>query len=202
VVQYGIDHFMNDDARLIRVHLQQIRRCWSGPEDKINPASKYQQHILQVDDLLAKLIQTFKKEGIWESTFIIAASDHGMGSSEKNNHFPSDSSSWLVFMNFYGPGIKKGISIPYAETPDLAIMINYFLNLRPLQGHLDPAVVSELKGATGTFLKNILEGNPTELEHPKFIRRYLESKKWKPSNNYEEYRLAMISYIKEIVLKK
>ena len=60
----------------------------------------------------------------------------------------------------------------------------------------------EPKGTTGTFLSNIFEGNTTELKHPKFIRRYLESNKWKPSDDYEEYRLAMISYIKELFPKK
>ena len=81
-------------------------------------------------------------------------------------------------------------------------MINYFLNLEPLQGHTDPAVVIEPKGTTGTFLKNILEANPLQLKHSQFIRRYLESKNWPPSENYEEYRLAMLSYIKELVSKK
>lgn len=55
------------------------------------------------------------------------------------------------------------------------------------------AVTIDPIGTTGTFLGNIPEGNPDELGHPQFIRRYLESKKWKPSDNYEEYRLAMLS---------
>ena len=202
VVQHGIDHFKNDGVRLIRLHLQRIRDNWSGPADKVNPNSKYQQDIQKVDILLGKLIQTLKSEGVWDSTYIITAADHGMGISERSNHPPSVSSSWSIFMNFYGPGIKKGISIPYAETPDLAIMINHFFNLEPLQGHTDPAVTIEPEGTTGTFLSNIFEGNPTELKHPKFIRRYLESKNWQPSDNYEEYHTAMVSYIKELVSKK
>ncbi|HUT43714.1 MAG TPA: hypothetical protein VMW95_05195 [Desulfobacterales bacterium] len=202
VVQYGIDHFKNDGVRLIRLHLQRIRDSWSGPEDKLNPRSIYQQDIQKADVLLGKLIQMFKDVGVWESTFIVTAADHGMGITKRSEHPPSVPSSWLPFMNFYGPGIKKGTSIPYAETPDLAIMINYFLNLKPLQGHTDPAVTIEPKGTTGTFLSNIFEGNPAEIKHPKFIRRYLESKNWKPSDDYSEYRLAMLSYIKELVSKK
>ena len=198
VVQYGIDHFKNDGVRLIRLHLQRIRDSWSGPQDKVNPDSKYQQDIRNVDVLLGKLIQTFKNEGVWESTFIITAADHGMGISERSNHPPPVSSSWSIFMNFYGPGIKKGMSIPYAEIPDLAIMINSFLNLKPLQGHTDPAVTIVPKGTTGTFLSNIFEGNPNELKHPKCIRRYLESKNWKPSDDYKEYRLAMLTYMKNL----
>ena len=84
----------------------------------------------------------------------------------------------------------------------MAIMINYFLNLKPLQGHTDPKVTIEPKGTTGTFLSNIFEGNQDEIKHPKLIRRYLESKNWKPSDDYAEYRLAMLSYIKELVSKK
>ena len=202
VVQHGIDHFKNDGARLIRLHLQQIRDSWSGPADKVNPDSRYQQAIRTADVLLGKLIRTFKSEGVWDSTFIIIAADHGMGISERSNHSPSVSSSWMPCMIFYGPFIKKGSSIPYAETPDLAIMINYFLNLEPLKGYTDPAVTIEPKGTTGTFLSNIFEGNPTELDHPKFIRRYLESKNWKPSDDYAEYRLAMLVYMKESVQKK
>ncbi len=57
VVQYGMDHFKNDGNRLLRLHLQQIRDSWTGPEDKLDPGSKYQQAILHTDALLGKLIQ-------------------------------------------------------------------------------------------------------------------------------------------------
>lgn len=202
VVQYGMDHFKNGGTRLLRLHLQQIRDSWSGPEDKLNPSSRYQQAILNADALLGKLIQMFKSANVWENTYIIIAGDHGMGITRQSEHPPSVPSSWSPFMNFYGPGIKKGKSIPYAETPDLALMINHFLNLKPLQGHTDPKVTIEPKGTTGTFLSNIFEGNPDEITHPKLIRRYLESKNWKPSDDYAEYRKAMLSYIKELVSKK
>jgi hypothetical protein len=81
-------------------------------------------------------------------------------------------------------------------------MINYFLHLTPLQGHTDPAVKIEPKGTTGTFLSNIFEGSPTEIKHPKIIRRYLESKNWKPSDDFAEYRLAMLSLIRETSSKQ
>lgn len=197
VVQYGIDHFKNDGSRLLRLHLQQIRDSWSGPEDKIIPGSQYQQAILHTDALLGKLIRMFKDADVWDSTYIIIAGDHGMGITKESDHPPSIISSWSPFMNFYGPGIKRGKSIPYAETPDIAILINHFLNLKPLEGHIDPKVTIEVKGTTGTFLSNIFEGNPDEITHPKLIRRYLESKNWKPSDEYAEYRLAMLSFINE-----
>jgi hypothetical protein len=202
VVQYGINCFRNDRTRLLRLHLQQIRDSWSGPEDKLVPGSAYQKAILHADFLLGKLIQMFKSENVWENTYIIIAGDHGMGITKQSDHPPSVLSSWSPFISFYGPGIKKGKSIPYAETPDLALMITYFLNCKPLQGHIDPKVILEPKGTTGIFLSNIFEGNPDEIKHPKLIRRYLESKNWKPSDEYAEYRLAMLSYIKELVSKK
>jgi hypothetical protein len=74
--------------------------------------------------------------------------------------------------------------------------------LKPLQGHTDPKVTIEPKGTTGTFLSNIFEGNSRDLNHPKFIRRYLESKNWKPSDDFGEYRLAMLSYMKEFATKQ
>ncbi len=202
VVQYGIKHFKNDHTRLLRLHLQQIRDSWSGPEDKQNPLSGYQKAILNADALLGKLIQMFKSEEVWGNTYIIIAGDHGMGITKQSDHPPSVLSSWSPFINFYGPGIKKGKSIPYAETSDLALMVNYFLKLNPLRGHTDVKVTTVPKGTTGTFLSNIFEGNPDEINHPKLIRRYLESMNWKPSDEYSEYRLAMISYIKELVKKE
>lgn len=202
VVRHGIDHFKNDGVRLIRLHLQQIRESWTGPVDKVIPGSKYQQALLEVDGLLGKLLQTFKSAGVWDSTYVIIGADHGMGNSERSSHPPSVRFSWMPVMIFYGPGIKKGATIPYAETPDIAIMVNSFFHLPPLRGHTDPAVTIEPKGTTGTFLSNIFEGNPREINHPKLIRRYLESKNWTPSDDYLEYREAMIGLIKELIQKK
>jgi hypothetical protein len=202
VVQYGIDHFKNDGVRLLRLHLQNIRDSWSGPEDKLNPLSQYQKAIRHADGLLGKLIQVLKTENIWANTYIIFAGDHGMGNTKESDHPPSVLSSWSPFMNFYGPGIKKGKNIPYAETPDLALLVNHFLNLKPLKGHTDPGIEIEIKGTTGTFLSNIFEGNPDEIDHPKMIRRYLDSKNGKPSDDYSEYRLSMLAFIRESYLKK
>lgn len=195
VVKYGTDHFKNDGTRLIRLHLQQIRESWSGPEDKLKPGSPYQKAIIHADALLGSIIQMFKSENVWENVYIIVAGDHGMGITKESEHPPSVLTSWSPYMNFYGPGIKKGKSIPYAETPDMALMINHFLKLQPLKGHTDPTVNIEAKGTTGTFLSNIFEGNPEEIFHPRMIRRYLESRKWKPSDDFAEYRLAILSYI-------
>ncbi len=202
VVQFGIDHFLKDNARLIRLHLQKARRNWDGPQCKTDPGSRYEKHLLHVDSLLGKFINVIKKKGLWDSTYVIVAGDHGMGMTNESEHPPSVISSWKPYMNFYGPGIKKGKSIPYAESPDIAIMIDYFLKLKPLQGHTDPKVTLKPKGTTGTLLTNIFSGHPRELKHPMLIKKFLESKNWKPSDSYADYRLGMISLLKELAVKK
>jgi len=202
VVRRGMDHFTKDHVRLIRLHLQELRDFWTGPEDKLKPDSRYQQYLLTVDKYLGMFIQTFKTAGVWDSTYVVVSSDHGMGNTKRSEHPGSVASSWSMYMNFYGPGIKKGAVIPYAETPDVAIMVNHFLGLKPLQGHMDPAVTVEPKGTTGTFLSNIFTDAPKEVKHPRFIRRYLESRDWKPSNDYGEYRQSMLTLIRELAEKK
>jgi len=199
VVDYGMKHFLEDGTRLIRLHLQQIRNSWTGPEDKLRPGSAYQKAILNADALLGRLIDTFKSQGFWQDVYIIVAGDHGMGITSESDHPPSVISSWSPYMNFYGPGIKKGKTIPYAETPDIAIMVNYFLKLTPLKGHTDPKVHLSVNGPTGTFLENIFEGKGDEIKHPKLILKYLESKDLKPSDDFAEYRLYMISHLEETV---
>jgi phosphoglycerol transferase MdoB-like AlkP superfamily enzyme len=147
-------------------------------------------------------MEALKSEGVWDSTFVIIASDHGMGSTKQSDHPASVLSSWQPYMNFYGPGIKKGATIPYAETPDIAILIDFLLRLTPLLGHTDPNVLVTPKGTTGTLLTDIFENDSTMLEHPKLVRRYLESNNWKPSDDYADYRSAMLSLIKEQGTKK
>ena len=201
VIEFAIAHLRLDGARLLSIHVQETRRNWTGPEDKIKPGSKYQNYLLTVDHMLGKLMNALKDEGVWDSTYVIVASDHGMGMTKESNHTASILSSWQPYMNFYGPGIKKGATIPYAESPDIALMIDFLLRLPPLQGHTDPTVSIDPPGTTGTLLTNIFENNPTDLEHPKLIRKYLESKEWKPSDDYAEYRAAMITFVKELKSK-
>jgi hypothetical protein len=66
----------------------------------------------------------------------------------------------------------------------------------------EPSQRIEPRGTTGTLLMNIFEGEPAEINHPKLIRRYLQSKDRKPTDDYGEYRLAMLTYIKEMVQQK
>jgi len=196
-VQHALDHIRNDGVRLVRLHIQRIRNYWRGPETKTHPDSLYQRYLLHVDHLLGKVVAEIRAAGLWDSTFIIISGDHGMGMTQKSNHPASVAASWKPYVCFYGPGVKKGESIPYAETPDIALMIGYFLRSGPLQGHTDPLVSIKPKGTTGTLLTNIYEGNPRDIRHPRFIRRYLESADWKPSDDFAEYRLAMLTYMAE-----
>ncbi|MDP2885796.1 MAG: alkaline phosphatase family protein, partial [Ignavibacteria bacterium] len=127
VVDFAINHLRKNNARHLSLHVQETRRNWTGPEDKTKPDSKYQRYLLHVDYLLGKLIQALKSEGIWDSTFVIVSSDHGMGMTKQSDHPASVISSWQPYMNFYGPGNKRGKTIPYAETPDIDIMIAHWL---------------------------------------------------------------------------
>jgi hypothetical protein len=195
VVDRGLQHLTKDNARLLRLHLQHIRNAWKGPGDTTNAKSDYVQYFVNtVDPQLARLIAGLKSAGVWDRTYIILGSDHGMGQTSASGHPQSVLSSWQTFMAFYGPGVKRGGRIPYAEGPDVAVMTNYFLGLPPLRGHLDEKVPANLRGVTGTFLANILEGGPTDVTHPRPIERYLHSGMPR-GDQYVDYRAAMIKLL-------
>jgi hypothetical protein len=195
VVERGIQEFTRHGARLIRLHLQRIRDEWRGPEDTRNPKSAYIQYFVsRVDPLLAKLMAAFRNAGVWDRTYLILGSDHGMGQSRASNHPPSVLSSWQGFLAFYGPGVKRGAKIAYAESPDVAVMANYFLGLPPLKGYLDENVPARLRKPTGTLLTNIFEGAPSTIEHPRLIERYLNSG-LPASDRYDEYRAGMLKLL-------
>lgn len=192
VVDHGLRHLRGDNARLLRLHLQHIRNAWRGPGDTTDPQSEYIQYFVKtVDPLLAKLIAGLKSAGVWERTYIVFGSDHGMGQTSGSNHPQSELSSWRTFMAFYGPGVKRGVTIPYAEGPDVAVMTNHFLGLPPLRGHLDPNVPKNLGRVTGVLLEHALEGGPADVKHPRMIERYLKSGMPR-GENYADYRNAMI----------
>ncbi|MFD2727672.1 sulfatase-like hydrolase/transferase [Hyunsoonleella rubra] len=195
VVELGIKHIKEDGARLVRLHLQEIRSSWKGPEGKTNPDSKYIMAILNVDEQLGRLVDFLKNEGLWENSFFIISADHGMGILKKSNHLSEQLSSWQIYMNFYGPGIKKGATIPYAESPDVAIMTNHFMGLPALKGYTSKVDYLKQSSTTGTFLKNIFDGNPESLDHPKWIKTYLDENAGSPPNDYLHYREAMLSFI-------
>ncbi|WP_299064266.1 alkaline phosphatase family protein [uncultured Polaribacter sp.] len=197
VVDLGIKHIKKDGARLVRLHLQEIRSSWKGPKEKNNPNSKYIKAILNADAALGKLIAFLKNEGLWVNSFFVISADHGMGTLRKSNHLSEQLSSWQIYMNFYGPGIKKGGTIPYAESPDVALMTNYFMGLKSLKGYDLKLNYLKNNKTTGVFLKNIFEGNPRDIHHPKWIKTYLENNQNSPPNDYLHYREAMIRFINE-----
>lgn len=196
VASQAIAHLKTDHARLIRLHFQRIRDFWTGPASQTNPSSTYIQHLLEVDGLLGDLRAALEQEGAWDSTYVILSSDHGMGQSASSDHPPSTLSSWKNVMYFYGPGVKKGATIPYAETPDAAVLAAHLLKLAPLQGHTDPAVKLTLKAATGTLLSNIFEGEPAELSHPRYLEKYLNTGTYTGSGTeYADYRRGMLEIL-------
>lgn len=196
VVQRALQHFNDDAARLLRLHLQHIRDAWSGPSDTTNPESAYIKYFVNtVDPLLAKLIEGLKSAGAWERTYMILGSDHGMGQTSASNHPQSVRTSWDVFIAFHGPGIKKGAKIAYAEGPDVAVMTNHLLGLPPLQGHLDESIPENLRKPTGIFLEHIFEGGPDDVPHPRLIERLLNS--GMPGDDYVEYRDRMLKLLAE-----
>lgn len=195
VVDLGIKHIKEDGVRLVRLHLQEIRSSWKGPKEKTNPNSKYIKAILNADAALGKLVAFLKSEGLWETAFFVISADHGMGTLKRSNHLSEQLSSWQIYMNFYGPGIKKGAIIPYAESPDIALMTNHFMGLKPLKGYTSKIDYLKNNNTTGVFLKNIFEGNSDNLEHPKWIKTYLDKNQSSPPNDYLHYREAMMNFI-------
>ena len=197
VIDRALQHFTKDGTRLLRLHLQHIRDHWHGPADTTNPNSEYVQYFVKtVDPLIAQLFAGLKSAGVWDRTYVIIGSDHGMGQTSQSGHPQSVLSSWETFMAFYGPGIKKGATIPYAEGPDVAVMTNYLLGLPPLKGHLEGSLPPKLLGVTGVFLSNIFEGAPRELAHHRLVERYLKSNMPR-GDEYVDYRAAMIKLLSE-----
>ena len=195
VVDHGINRLTQNGVRLIRLHPQRIRDAWTGPSASTNPSSAYQAAIRSVDGHLGRLVTTLKNRGLWEDTYVILGSDHGMGNTSGSGHPANVRSSWQPFLCFYGPGLKRGATIPYAETSDIAIMAAHFLGIEKPRGHTDPNVNINPKTTTATFLSNLFVGAPDTLAHPQFIRRYLTARNNTPPDNYTDYRSYMLSVI-------
>jgi hypothetical protein len=64
-----------------------------------------------------------------------------------------------------------------------------------LEGHTDPAVTIDPKGATGMLLTNIFEGSPSTLDHPQLIRNYLESEGFSPPGDFVSYRAGILEQL-------
>jgi arylsulfatase A-like enzyme len=196
VVQQAIKHLKADKVRLLRLHLQRIRDDWSGPAGKTNAMSPYVRHIIASDAFLGQLIQTLKDEGVWNDTYLVVTADHGMGQTTASGHPASTASSWDIFMGFYGPGLKKGATIPYAELPDVAVTAAHWLGLT-LKGHTSASVPVAKKGPTGTLLTNLVAGMPDEIAHPRYVEQYLKMNTFPgTADMYPAYRAAMLELLK------
>jgi len=198
-VARALGHLRNDGARLVRIHLQRIRDVWTGPADGSNPASAYIQHLTTVvDPLLGQVMQALRDAGLWERSYLVLASDHGMDDTGASSHIAGSRPSWDPVLAFLGPGLKQGATIPYAELPDVAVTVARLMGLRPLRGLLDPAVTPPVRGPTGTVLTNLFENTPDELPHPRYIERCLQAGAACTSadDDYAPYRQTMLELIK------
>jgi hypothetical protein len=196
-VELAIGHLVNDGARLLRLHLQWLRDFWTGPADLTDPGSAYIRHLVEVDGLLGRLIQTLRDLGLWGSTYLVVAADHGMADRSTSEHVASSPPSWNPFMAFYGPDLKRGTTIPYAELPDIAVTTMRFLHLPPLRGHLDPNVALPVRGPTGTVLTNLFADPPDDVVHPRYIETCLAmgTACTSDGDDYLPYRQAMLGII-------
>lgn len=195
VMANALDHIENDDARLIRLHFQRIRDDWSGPAGKTMADSPYVQHLVAIDGLLGELRAALETKGVWDRTYVILTADHGMGQSSSSDHPPNVRSSWENVAVFYGPGVKKGVTIPYSENPDMAILANHMLKLPALKGHTDPQVTLTKKGPTGTLLTNVFEGG-ADVVHPRYVEKYLTTGTYVDGGTgYSDYRLGMLEIL-------
>ena len=194
VVDWGIQRLVNDGARLLRLHPQRIRDAWTGPTASTNPSSAYQAAIRNVDSHLGRLMTTLRNRGQFDNTYFILTADHGMTNTSSSSHPANVRSSWEPFMVVYGPGVKRGVSIPYAESPDVALLAAHFLGIERPRGH-DSTVNVNPRGPTGTFLSNVLVGQPDTLTHPQYVRRYLVARNFAPPDNWTDYRSYMLSVL-------
>ena len=141
----AIAHLKNDGARLVRIHLQRIRDVWTGPADKTNPRLGVPPALVTVvDRLLGDVIQALKDGG---ASGTAATSSLGLrprhGGRRRQRARRRRAVSWNPVLAFYGPGLKKGATIPYAELPDVAVTVAHLLGAapaaRPARSRRDPA---------------------------------------------------------------
>jgi hypothetical protein len=195
VISRAIALYQMNKPRVIRIHLQHIRTAWVGPDGLTNASSPYIQYLLADDKRMGLFIQALKDGGAWDNTYFVLGSDHGMGITTASAHPANERPSWNNFMAFYGPGIKKGATIPYAENPDIAVTLEKLLGLPPLKGHTANVTIA-VKGPTGQFLSNIFVGAPADLTppHPKYMEQFLMTTPMLV-DDYMQYRDGMISLI-------
>src|SRR5262249_45391470 len=124
--------------------------------------------------------------------------DHGMNDAAVSAHVPSSPTSWNPFMAFYGPDLKQGAVIPYAELPDIAVTTMQFFRLPPLRGHTDPAVnYLPVNGPTGPLLTNLFVGAPDDIPHPRWVEKCLAmgTACMSDGDDFTPYRLTMLNLI-------
>ena len=78
---------------------------------------------------------------------------------------------------------------------DIALFIAHVLRLSPLAGHTGGVSDQSLRPTTGVLPVHVFENGPESIEHPMYIRRFLESHSWSAPESYAAYREAMIAFV-------
>lgn len=105
-------------------------------------SGEYMKVLRQGDEVLGKIIQALKDNGLFETTFIMVTADHG---GHDTNHIGTLIEDFRIPWIAYGPGVvQKELTLPI-YTMDTAATVAYALGL-PLQEDWDGIPVYEAFG--------------------------------------------------------
>lgn len=129
--EYAVDRALellsSHDIDFLRLHLQNTGNGGSetleAPPDAPyrhdiwHKDSPYVAKAREADRQVGRLIDGLEHMGKWEDTLFVLTSDHGQTRSGWHPTLPEE--SWMFPAVFYGPGIRKGQTIEWADQTDL-----------------------------------------------------------------------------------
>lgn len=86
---------------------------------------KYIEQIEKSDAYIGRIVEAYKKAGIWEDTLFVVTADHG---GHRNSHGGYNDTEKYVYLAACGKGIEKS-ELAYAQTKDVAAIVLYALGL-------------------------------------------------------------------------
>lgn len=172
LIQFVIDAFEKEgDIQFCRIHLQQsglAGRIESGKQQADLPwaqnifaeGSPYGKAVINADKEIGKFFDYLKEHGKWDSTLIVFMGD---GQAIEGWHLYMFEEAWLTPVIFYGPNIKKGHTIPYAENIDVIPTIAWLWNVK----------MQNRNGGTGRILKEVKvgESDTAGSPHPRWTEK-------------------------------
>ncbi len=154
-IDKSIELLAKNDIDFMRIHLQNVGSAGnrSTTTDENQPyrhniwheESPFVQSVRESDRQLGRFITALKDLNLWEGTLLIVTSDHGQTDSGWHPLIPQE--SWLHPTIFYGPGVKEGHIIEWADQTDLAPTIARLMNV--------PAPNDD--GGSGRVLKDVMQ---------------------------------------------